>query len=76
MVKNLPPHAGNVRDADSIPGSGRPLEKETTNHSNILTWRTPWTVEPGRLQSTRSQSVRYHLSNLAHAHVNLKSRKM
>ena len=30
MVKNLPPHAGNVRDADSVPGSGRYLG-ETNN---------------------------------------------
>ena len=22
-----------------------PLEKETVTHSNILTWRIPWTVE-------------------------------
>ena len=24
MVKNLPAHAGDIRDEDSIPGSGRP----------------------------------------------------
>ena len=28
------------------------------NHSSILAWRTPWTEEPGRLQSLGSQRVR------------------
>ena len=27
------------------------LEKEMANHSNILVWKIPWTVEPGGLQS-------------------------
>ena len=30
------------------------LEKEMATHSNILTWRIPWTEEPGRLQSMGS----------------------
>ena len=28
-----------------------PLEKEMTTDSIILVWETPWTEEPGRLQS-------------------------
>ena len=32
-----------------------PLEKEMAVHSNIPAWRTPWTGEPGRLQSLVSQ---------------------
>ena len=36
-----------------------PLEKRTSTHSSILAWRSPWTEEPGRLQSTGSQRVRY-----------------
>ena len=28
-----------------------PLEEGTATHSSILAWRTPWTEEPGRLQS-------------------------
>ena len=28
-----------------------PLEKEMAIHSSILTWETPWTEEPGGLQS-------------------------
>ena len=31
------------------------LEEEMATHSNILAWETPWTEEPGRLQSTGSQ---------------------
>ena len=33
------------------------LEKEMETHSNILTWRIPWTEEPGKLQSMGSQRV-------------------
>ena len=33
-----------------------PLEKEVTTHSSILVWRTPWTTEPGGLQSMGSQA--------------------
>ena len=38
------------------------LENGMTNHSRILTWRIPWTEEPGRLQSMGSHRVRprYH----------------
>ena len=33
------------------------LEKEMATHSSILAWRTPWTGEPGGLQSTELQRV-------------------
>ena len=33
-----------------------PLEEEMATHSIILAWRIPWMEEPGRLQSTGSQS--------------------
>ena len=32
------------------------LEEGMATHSNMLTWRIPWTEEPGRLRSTGSQS--------------------
>jgi len=35
------------------------LEKEMATHSSILAWKTPWTEEPGRLQSVVSQRVRH-----------------
>ena len=28
-----------------------PLEKGMATHASILAWKTPWTEEPGRLQS-------------------------
>ena len=40
-------------------GREDPLEKEVATHSSILAWRIPWTEEPGRLESTGSQRVRY-----------------
>ena len=49
--------ARNVGDPGSIPGSGRSPEKEMATHSSILAWRIPWTEQPGRLQSTRSQRI-------------------
>ena len=50
VIKNLPTSAG---DAGSIPGSGQ----EMATHSSILTWRIPWTEEPGGLQSMGWQRV-------------------
>ena len=38
------------------------LEKEMAIHSSILTWKTPWTEEPGGQQSMGWQS-RTRLSN-------------
>ena len=45
-----------------IPGLGKPLEKEMATHSSSLTWETPWTEEPGGLQSMESQKVGHDLS--------------
>ena len=39
-------------------GEEDPLEKEMATHSSTLAWRIPWTEEPGRLQSMRSQRAR------------------
>ena len=36
-------------------GQEDPLEKEIATHSNILTWKIPWTEEPGGLQYMRLQ---------------------
>lgn len=57
MVKNPPAKAGDARDAGLIPGSEKPLEEEMATHSSTLAWESPWTEEPGRLQSTGSQRV-------------------
>ena len=40
-------------------GREDPLEKEMATHSSILALRSPWTEEPGRLQSMGSQRVRH-----------------
>ena len=36
-----------------------PLEKGMATHSSILAWRSPWTEDPGGLQSMGSQRVRH-----------------
>ena len=36
-----------------------PLEEEMATHSSSLAWKTPWTEEPGGLESTGSQRVRH-----------------
>ena len=51
--------ACHAEDPDSIPGSGRSPGKENGNHSSILAWRIPWTVEPDGLYSMGSQRVRH-----------------
>ena len=33
------------------------MEKAVAPHSSTLAWKTPWTEEPGRLQSMGSQRV-------------------
>ena len=39
-----------------------PLEQEMATHSSILTWKIPWTEEPGGQQSMVSQRVRHDLA--------------
>ena len=48
MVKILP-----VVEKNQFQSLGHedPLEKGMATHSRILAWGTPWTAEPGRLQS-------------------------
>ena len=38
-------------------GGEDPLEKEMVTHPSILAWETPWTEEPGGLQSVGSKRV-------------------
>ena len=54
MVKHLPTMQETwVRSL----GWEDPLEKEMVTHSGMLSWKIPWTKEPGRLQSMESQRV-------------------
>ena len=47
--------ACNTGDSGRSPGQEDLLEKKMATHSSILAWRSPWTEEPGRLQSMESQ---------------------
>ena len=59
VVKNLPANAGDTRDMDSFPGSGRSPRVGNGNPLHILAWEIPWTEEPGGLQPIGLQRVRY-----------------
>ena len=56
MVKNLPAMQETLVQ---LLGQEDPLEKEMATHSSILAWKTPWTEEPGGLQSMGSQRVEH-----------------
>ena len=60
VVKNLP--AMQEMQVRSL-GWEDPPEKEMATHSSILAWRIPWTEEPVRWQSMRSQRVGHNLAN-------------
>ena len=47
-------NTGDIRDLGSITGLGR-CSGEGNDRRSILAWRTPWTEEPGGLQSIESQ---------------------
>ena len=47
VVRNLPVQETQVRSL----GWEDPLEEERATHSSFLAWETPWTEEPGELQS-------------------------
>ena len=66
MVKNLPANAGDVRDANSIPGLEDSLEDNMATHSSILAWKIPRTEEPGGPQFKGSQRVEH---DWAHTHI-------
>ena len=59
MVKNPPAIAG---DMGSIPGSGSSPGEGHGNPHQYSCLENPWTEEPGGLQSTGSQRVRYDLA--------------
>ena len=45
-----------------------PQEKGVATHSSILAGRTPWTEEPGELQSMESQRVGHNWATNTHRH--------
>ena len=57
MGKNLPANAEDTGEADLIPGSGGPLEKEMATHFSVLAWEIPCAEEPDGIQSVGLQRV-------------------
>ena len=57
VVKNPPASARDAGCIRSIPGLGRSLLEEMATYSSILAWESPWTEEPGGLQSIEWQRV-------------------
>ena len=57
MIKNLPASAGDVKVLVRSLVQENPPEEGIATHSSILSWRIPWTEEPG-LQSIGLQRVR------------------
>ena len=54
-VKNLPARQESQEMQVQSLGRKDLLEEGMETHFSILAWRTPWTEEPGRLQSMRLQ---------------------
>ena len=67
VVKKPPANAGDIKDAGSIPGSGRPLEEGKATHSSIASWRIPRMEEPGGPQSMKSERVQRVGRNFVHS---------
>ena len=70
MIKNLPANAGDISNTGSIPESGRSPGGGHGNTLQFLPGESPWTEEPGELQSMGLQRVRHKRSKRAcmHAH--------
>ena len=67
MIKNPPANAGDTRDAGSIPGLGKSLEKGNGNPLQCSCPRNP--TDRGFWQATQSmelQRVRYDLATKQH----------
>ena len=60
MIKN--PLAKQETRVQSLGGEDS-LKKEAATHSSILAWETPWTEDPGGLQSTGLEKSQIQLSN-------------
>ena len=57
MAQSVKESACNEGHPGLIPGLGRSPRGGHGNHSSILPGESPWTEEPGRLQSMGSQIV-------------------
>ena len=59
VLKNMPANAGDVRDASSIPGSGRSPRVGNGHPLQYSCLGNSMTEEPGGLQTMGSQRVRH-----------------
>ena len=73
MVNSPSANAGDARDIDLIPGSGRSPGGGNGNHSSILAWKIPWTEEPsgyspwgGEESDTTDQLSMHNVRNQYH----------
>ena len=57
VVKNLPAMQETQETQVWSLGWEDPLEEEMTTHASFLTWKIPWTEEPGGLQPMGLQRV-------------------
>ena len=57
MGKTLLANAGDLRDEVLTLGWEDPLEEGMATHSSLLTWRIPWTEDPGGLESMGSHRI-------------------
>ena len=55
-IRNPPANGGDIKDAGSIPGSGRSHGRQHGNPLQYSYLENPWTEEPGKLQFIGSQS--------------------
>ena len=56
-------------------GREDPLEKATATQSSILAWKTPWTEEPGGLQSMESQRVRHDWATNSASAIHIRNKR-
>ena len=68
MLRDPHAEAGDVRDADLVPGLGRSPGEEMATYCIILVWRIPLSEEPGGLLAIESHSVRDDWGDSAHIH--------
>ena len=61
MAKNLP---AMQETRIQFLSQEEPLEKGMATHFSVLTWRIPWTEEPGRIQPTGLKRVRHMTEQL------------
>ena len=64
MVKNLPANSAATRDLGLTPGSGRSWTRKWQSIPGFLPRESPWTEEPGGLQSLWSQIVRHDRAHI------------